>query len=99
MSEEVRGFGGRGAGLAAAHDLRFRGHAVAERQVNACLHQPSGAILRVLLQCVEQFHTRGAHVAKVERGNAALKGRARPAGAGREQRQRQHHWSVGKTPQ
>jgi hypothetical protein len=87
MGEEMRGLASGDASLARAHDLRFRGDAVAEREIDARLHHPRRLVAGIGLERVEQLDMGGAHIAQAEGGDSALIGRALAARASREQRQ------------
>ena len=87
VGEEMGGLARRDARLAGAHDLQFGGDAVAEREIDPRLHHPRRFVLRIGLERVQELDPGGAHVAAVERGEAALIGRAGPARTGREQGQ------------
>ena len=87
MGEKMGGLARRDARLAGAHDLRFGGDAVAESEVDSRLHHPRRFVFGIGLERVQQLDPGGAHVARVERGEAALIGRAGPARTGREQSQ------------
>ena len=63
VGEEMRGLGRGDAGLAGAHDLRFRRDAVAEREIDPRLHHPRGLVVRIGLERVQQLDPGGAHVA------------------------------------
>ena len=72
----MRGLLGRHARLARPGDLRFRGDAVAERERDPRLQHARRLVVRIGLERVQQFHPRGADVAALERGGAALIRRA-----------------------
>ena len=96
MSEQVPGLLDAGARLTGADDLRLRRDAVAEREIDPRLQQPRRDIRRIGLQRVHQLDPRGAHVARLERGPAALERarrnrRRRRARRARRRRKAQQH--------
>ena len=61
---------------------------LAQRELDAGLHEPRGAIVRVGLERVHELDPRGADIAALEGGEAAFVGRASGPAAGSEKKRR-----------
>jgi hypothetical protein len=85
VGEEVTGFADRYSGLTRARDLRLGRDAVAERQFDARAQHPRPPVVGIGLNRIQQLDPRGAHVARLERGQPALIGRAARRTGGQEE--------------